>query len=511
MKNTPAPHPRHLREAALPIVLAAITTAANAPVASADETAKNVAAVGLTIAPDSTGLLGTYNIAGQTDTHNPFFQSLGTNGRSCSTCHLTTQAMSFTPGHARRLYAQTQGADPLFASVDGANCPSTAAADRAGHSLILGSGLIRIGLAVPAAAEYSISIVRDPTGCSLRVDPATNLLTASVYRRPLPATNLGFLSAVMFDGRETVVPLTTPGSFPANLRTDLAHQAADATTGHAQAKSAPSDATLQAIVDFELGLFTGQFADGRAGLLDRGGAKGGPVSLAAQPYYPGINDSLGGDPFGLPFTPVSMTLYSAWQTIRAGDDQAGDDDRNAARADIAAGEKLFNELSMTISNVRGLNDNATLGRPTSFVGHCATCHDTPNIGNHSLPLPLDIGTGHSSDPSFEPDPQVRAAVAQLSQASLPLFLILGCPNPFNAGQPESFYTTDPGRALITGKCSDFNRIKGPILRGLAGRAPYFHNGAAATLLEVVNFYDQRFQIGLTSEQKRHLVAFLNAL
>ena len=32
---------------------------------------------------------------------------------------------------------------------------------------------------------------------------------------------------------------------------------------------------------------------------------------------------------------------------------------------------------------------------------------------------------------------------------------------------------------------DLNRVKGPILRGLAARAPYFHNGAAASLLQAV--------------------------
>ena len=56
-----------------------------------------------------------------------------------------------------------------------------------------------------------------------------------------------------------------------------------------------------------------------------------------------------------------------------------------------------------------------------------------------------------------------------------------------------------------------NRLKGPILRGLAGRAPYFHNGAAATLMQAVNFYNQRFQMSLTAEQKTDLVAFLNSL
>ena len=92
-----------------------------------------------------------------------------------------------------------------------------------------------------------------------------------------------------------------------------------------------------------------------------------------------------------------------------------------------------------------------------------------------------------------------------------MYRISGCPNPFNAGQPESFYTTDPGKALITGLCSDFNRGKGPILRGLAARAPYFHNGAAADLNELVNFYNKRFAMNLTDEQKRHLIAFLNSL
>jgi cytochrome c peroxidase len=294
----------------------------------------------------------------------------------------------------------------------------------------------------------------------------------------------------------------------ANLRTDLVHQAMDATLNHAEAAASPSDAQLNAIVDFELAMFSGQLWDNQAGLLSAGGAKGGPDYLSSQLYYPGINDSLGADPNGIAFTPVSMTLFSAWESSAR--NRRGDDGVNA-RAEIAAGEKLFNSAPMTISNVRGLNDNAALNKPTTFAGTCATCHDTPNVGNHSLPLPLDIGTGHSSNPNFESDAVVAAAVSELSQPDLPLFLISGCPNPFNAGQAESFYTTDPGKALVTGHCADFNRVKGPILRGLAARAPYFHNGAAASLQELVNFYNRRFQMGLNEEQKRELVAFLNSL
>ena len=75
----------------------------------------------------------------------------------------------------------------------------------------------------------------------------------------------------------------------------------------------------------------------------------------------------------------------------------------------------------------------------------------------------------------------------------------------------SFWTSDPGKALVTGQCSDLNRVKGPILRGLAARAPYFHNGAARTLDELVSFYNERFQMQLTAQQKSELVAFLNTL
>lgn len=70
--------------------------------------------------------------------------------------------------------------------------------------------------------------------------------------------------------------------------------------------------------------------------------------------------------------------------------------------------------------------------------------------------------------------------------------------------------TDLGRALFTGECADIGKLKGPVLRGLAARAPYFHNGSA-TLNDAVEFYDQRFTLSLTSKQKADLVAFLQSL
>jgi cytochrome c peroxidase len=71
--------------------------------------------------------------------------------------------------------------------------------------------------------------------------------------------------------------------------------------------------------------------------------------------------------------------------------------------------------------------------------------------------------------------------------------------------------TDIGRAMISGKCADIGKVKGPILRGLAARAPYFHNGGAKTLDDVVEFYNQRFNLALSKQQKGDLVAFLRTL
>jgi len=479
------------------VLLALTATTLTIAAAAADN------APGMQFALDPTGIVGVVNINGPTDTTGPFFQSLGTNGRSCSSCHIASEAMGLSAAGARARFAATGGADPLFASVDGANCPSFQGSDAASHSLLLESGLIRVGITLPANAQFTITAVHDPYGCAIIPDPNGGPPTVSVYRRPLPSTNLAFLSTIMFDGRETITPLNNGATFLDNLIADLSHQATDATLIHAQAAQAPSASQVSGIVDFELGLFSAQTVDFRAGLLFDAGAQGGPFYLANEDYYPGINDSLGADPTGQAFNPNSMTLFSAW-TNAAGA-------MAASRQAIAAGEALFNSAPLEITNVRGLNDNATLGKPVSFVGHCTSCHDTPNVGDHSLPLPLDIGTAHTVLPGLESDPAIAAAIAQLSMPDLPVYLVSGCPSPFAPGEPESFYTSDPGKALITGQCSDFNRIKGPILRGLAARAPYFHNGAAADLNQLVNFYDQRFSMNLTEQQKSQLVAFLNSL
>lgn len=126
--------------------------------------------------------------------------------------------------------------------------------------------------------------------------------------------------------------------------------------------------------------------------------------------------------------------------------------------------------------------------PLSFTGTCTVCHDAPNVGNHSITAPLDLGV---SDPACAP--------------FLPVYTLR------NVTTGEIAQTTDPGRAMVTGRWADIGKFKGPILRGLAARAPYFHNGSASSLEEVVDFYDSRFKVGLTTRERADLVAFLGAL
>ena len=430
------------------------------------------------------GVARTFSAGGDIDLSSPFFQSIGTNGRSCGSCHQPGDGWSVTPAHIQSRFAASQGLDPIFRTVDGADCPSadvsTVAARQQAYSMLLSKGLIRVSIGVPANAQFAISSITDPHQCA---DTKSSAL--ALFRRPLPSTNLPFLTTVMWDGRESFAGQS--------LHFNLSHQAVDATFGHAEGTERPTDEQIAQIVNLETSAFTAQSSDNAANDLGTRGANGGPLSLSKQSFFAGINDPLGGNPSGAAFDPVVFTLFESWSRESRGNDSAA-----AARASIARGEALFNTLSFDISGVTGLNDLP--GVPPSLRGTCTTCHDTPNVGNHSVPLAINIGVTD------------YPAMSALDTTGLPVYTVTCAPGvatPINRG--STFQTTDPARALITGRCADVGKTKGPVLRGLSARAPYFHNGSAATLHDVVNFYDQRFEIHLTGQQKDDLVAFLQAL
>lgn len=434
--------------------------------------------------PNSSGFLETYNVNNTAiDLTGAFFQSLGSNGRSCSSCHRPAEGWSISPPGVQLRFRYTQGTDPIFRTNDGSNCDhnidvSSEDGRRHAYSLLLSRGLIRIALSTPANAQFTVVGVQNPYGCG-------DMRTLSMYRRPLPSTNVKFLSTVMWDGREsspqTGTTKITFATNPGDLVADLAHQAIDATMGHAQAIAPPTAAQVRDIVNFETSLRTAQAIGSSTGRLDSHGATGGPIALASQAFFVGINDSFpasfGFNPTGATFTPTIFTLYGAWK-----------DSENEHRAAVARGEVLFNSKRIDITDVGGIND--VLG-VTTLPGTCGTCHDAPNVGDHSFPAPVNIGVGNLNSP--------------LDVSYLPVITLR---NNTTGGYVQ---TTDPGRAMVTGLWADIGKFKGPILRGLAARAPYFHNGSAHSLEDVITFYDKRFKIGFTEREKDDLEAFLKSL
>ena len=410
---------------------------------------------------DASGQLRLLNKSGEVQTKDhPFFTPLGSNGRACVTCHQPSAAMSLSLDLIRLRWVDTNGKDPVFNAIDGSDCPNLTQDKEESHSLLLERGLFRIALPWPPVTEsgkrlkpdFRIEVVRDPTGCN------KNPASVSVYRRPRVAANLQYIAqpnddALMADGRERT----------------LQSQAASASLTHEQAAGAPARAQLQQIEDFERQLFMAQQWDAYGGLLAE---PGGPPLLGADNLADGVA--------GAGVVPAGnlAALFDVWRNLST---SSG---RNLAIRQRAFRESVLRGVDLFVSREFRLSDGKQ--------GTCATCH-RPGI-NHAI----DIGTTNLPD-------------AQES-SRLPLFRITcdtsARPHP-QLGR--TFFSRDPGRALITGKCADVGSIVMQQFRGLSARAPYFANGSARDLSDLVDFFDRRFKIGLTVNEKQDLVNFLSTL
>jgi len=387
------------------------------------------------------------------DSGNEFFQSLGTNGRSCSSCHTPGSGFSVSAAEVQQRFDATDGTDPIFRTVDGSNNPnadvSTVEARRAAYSLLLNKGLIRIQLKIPATAQFELFAVDDPYG-----NDTTNGL--SVFRRPLPASNLKFVESIMWDGREP----------------SLTSQARNATLGHAEAGASPTDAQLASIVSFETALFTTQVLNYEAGQTDSAHATGDPVTLSSQPFATNLNrDATTNGGIGLVDHDV-FKVFNAWAN------------KDGAKAAVARGQNVFN--------------NRLFVDPKAGNISCANCHNAPNSGSFDGPTTEPA-------PPFGGFPTVLVAAPQFRTPDLPLYTLRV------KATGQLIQTTDPAMAFQTGLVRDIGRFKVPHLRGLASRAPYFHNGKSATLGDVVDHYDTVFSIHFTAQERSDLIAFLGSI
>ena len=461
---------------------------------------------------DGDGKLGVLVDGGPIATAgHPFFTALGTNGRACITCHQPADGMSISPATLKARWAATHGKDPVFAAVDGSDCPSLRQDLAASHSLLLHKGLFRIYLPWPGDGpdgrpmrpEFKIEVVRDPTGCN--TDPVYGLNsphpTISVFRRPRVVANLKYVVNDFDPGAgakgqfniKTGMPLAvdpeTGRSVTMELMADsraptLRLQAVDAVLHHEEGSRPPTREQLDGILDFESRVFSAQSRSVGAGdLTVPGGPPGlGPASLQkARPRL--LGDYLD--------APVFQT-FDAW----AAESPAKASDAGAEfRASVARGAKIYMTRTFWIRDAVHLN---TIGLGNPIRRTCATCHNAQMTGMDLAPGWMDIGTNNL--PNADPRPD------------LPLFKLTCDPDrPSHPFLGRVVYTHDPGRALITGKCIDIGSITMQQFRGLAARAPYFADGSAKDLRALIDYYDRRFRIKYSEQEKQDLVNFLSVL
>jgi len=469
--------------------------------------------------PNDYGALGIVNTGGPVATQgHPFFEPLGKNGRACVTCHQPASAMSLSVAAVRAQWEATQGRDPLFAAIDGMNCPHLPAADPASHSLLLSRGLFRVFLPWPPRAadgsriepQFDLEVVRDPTGCNTH--PEHGLHSAnpqvSVYRRPRMAANLRYVTSARFGVGRFIGKNATPSAVdpltnqPVNMNMmadarepTLRTQAASAAATHLQRDDALTEAQLAAIQEFELQLYAAQDSHVGAGSLAE---PGGPSGLGARAMARGEDGVLGNNDGSFVF-PVE----DVWRSLpRTGKPDV--DAKNAFRESVTRGHDVFFFRTFWIKDATHIN---TVGMGNPLKRTCATCHGGHMTGMDSANGWMDLGTTNlpwAVEPPVSPWAQ--------GKPELPLFKLTCKAN----AEPHAFlgrvvYTQDPGRALITGRCDDIGAIVIQQMRGLAARAPYMSNGSLATLREVVDFYDRRFNMKLTERERVDLTNFLSTL
>lgn len=375
------------------------------------------------------GEAATFSTRGSVNLTGEYFQTQGTNGQSCASCHIPEEAWSITPGTLQRLFNETEGTHPVFNLLD-ANNPntdvSTVEARRAAYSMLLSRGVFRRGGAPRPDSEWELVAVEDPHGYA-------NVNQLVHWRRSMPTIN--------FPVGSVTVNWDAGANIGKGQRAALDNLTNRLVTGILHGPP-PSAEVIADIADFESSLFTAQLTVPGVGRLDSDGARGGPAVLSTMSKVEGEFD-----------------LFDAW---------AGD--ANPKRAQIARGQEIFNSTNVSHKS-------------------CIVCHDSANNGTSIGNTMFDI----------------RTASAEARTPDLPLYTFR------NKQTGELRKLTDAGLGNITGRWDDLGLFKTPTLRALAARAPYFHNGIAATLEDVVRHYENHFGFIFTDEERADLVAFLNAL
>lgn len=427
-----------------------------------------------------------------------------TNGRSCATCHVSKDNFTLTPAHVAQLFEENPN-DPLFNAID--------ADDPTAETLTfehLKKGLVRVWLTLPDNVDL--------------IDEAGNVITPSdrklfVWRGVPSIADSALTAPYQLDGRVGT----------------LEDQAQGAIVGHSQGGEVPRS-ELERIAAFERSVFTSSRARTVADHLARGVA-----------------------PADVPDVEGELTLSP--------EEQRG---KKVYEAICAACHAGANKATIVDRDVHDLAFPALKPDGTVVFEVPATDPPTPVLAAQPNNEFLNIGSAYEAflgqldadAKSFTKDlsfPNYRyrfytdgsrtVIAADLPPAAPPFDGDGGdvgdgggIANELDSdGNPITgpnfaiqFFSTDPGRSMITGSPNDFEGFDVPTLRGIAKTAPYFHNNAAENLEVVVDLYSDHFlarfpslslpgikepdpdgDLGppeaMTADQKRDLVAFLKRL
>jgi len=273
----------------------------------------------------------------------------------------------------------------------------------------------------------------------------------------------------------------------------LEDQARDALKSHLQYVGEPSDALIKKIVEFEKQIYAAQRFDATGNDLGTNDAQGGPVNLSKaeagvlnsdsrlpmwDEYEAWLQDLL---VFEQGKTPASFAQLSQTQ--------------KDFRLSVARGLRFFRQRTFLVQDNAGITD---MGFGNPVRNDCNFCHNMTRTGMDVAPGQVDLGT--TNEPFADPAPH------------LPLFK-LTCKSGFppHAHLGPVVFTSDPGLALTTGRCKDIGKITIQSIRGLPGREPYFSNGSAKDIEGIVDYYDRRYRMNLTDQERQDLSNLMSVM
>lgn len=413
----------------------------------------------------------------------------GSNGRSCATCHVLDEHTTLTPEHVARRFAEAP-ADPLFSALD-ADDPQ---AEELTYDHLL-HGLVRIVLPLPDNMDV--------------IDDAGRVVTSPdrtifVWRSVPSVENVALSAPYQLDGRI--------GDLPA--------QAQAAITAHAEGPLVSAQA-VDSIAQFELGLFS----SGRARRVARWLDAGWPLDALPIPEARmrlSAQERRGREVFETACAPCHGGATTRQIVNRAAHDSLFFElsPEGTIVYDVAEGAPPVPRLVRHVSGF--LNIGFGLLSGYGQLGILPMFNAAVELPRYRFRFYTD-GTRREQVTDLPPIPPGGPfdPTPALDERGAPVV------GPSLANQ---WFSTDPGRAIVTGDPLDFEAFDVPQLRGIAQTAPYFHDNSAGTLEEVVDNYSRfilvffpfdlaqnppEFEGGppesLSRAQKEDLLAFLKRL